>query len=144
MTTTNATVTNGSRHRGGVKAEQLPGLEKGTRFEQVFHQNHRHCSCAMPMVSKKWNDALGTFVVIRLCCLARAVEELTGQKLYEVYEFDPRWVWDCKELHQHVSEGDNSTVELIERGPPPAWLLDRMRAKGIEVLNLPEEGEPSE
>lgn len=117
-----------------MKAEQLPML--GQRFEQVFHQDFRHCTCEMPYISKKWNAALGTFTAIRLCCMAKAVEELTGLKLYEVYEFDPQWVWDCKELHQ--SEAIDGTVEMTERGPPPKWLLKRFQEKGIEVRNLPE------
>jgi len=115
------------------KVEQLPMVNH--RFEQIFHRDHRACSCEMPMVSRKWNDALGTFVAIRLCCLAKAVEQLTGQKLYEVYDFDPRWVWDCTELHQ--SDGGDGTVAMVERGAPPAWLLKRMQEKGVEVLNLP-------
>jgi hypothetical protein len=88
------------------------------------------------MVSRKWNDALGVFVGIRLCCLARAVEELTGQTLYEVFEFDPKWQWDCNELHQ--SEALDGTVEMVERGNPPKWLLKRFRERGVEVLNLKE------
>ena len=123
------------------KCEQLP-LEKGTRFEQVFHRDHRACSCEMPMVSRKWNDALGTFVAIRLCCMAKAVERIAQAMgievgdLYEVFDFDPRWVWDCKGLHQ--AEAADGTVEMVERGPPARWLLERFRQKGIEVLNLPE------
>jgi hypothetical protein len=116
------------------QVQQLPMVNR--RFEQVFHADHRACTCAMPMVSKKWNDALGTFVAIRLCCMARAVEQLTGQSLYQVFDFDPKWVWDCTERHQ--SEASDGTVEMVERGPPPAWLLKRFREKGIEVRNLPD------
>jgi hypothetical protein len=115
--------------------QQLPMVNR--RFEQVFHQDFRQCTCEMPMLSKKWNDALGTFVAIRLCCLAKAVEQLTGQRLYEVHDFDPKWVWDCRELHQ--CEGADGTIEMVERGPPPPWLLKRLREKGIEVPNLPPE-----
>jgi hypothetical protein len=107
------------------------------RFEQVFHKDHRYCDCAMPMVSRKWNDALGVFVGVRLCCLARAVEKLTGQSLYEVFEFDPKWEWDCTELHE--SESDDGTVEMTERGAPPKWLLDRLLEREIPVHNLPGE-----
>lgn len=114
---------------------QLPMVNR--RFEQIFHKDHRACTCEMPMVTKKWNDALGTFVNLRLCCLAKAVEELTGLKLYEVYEFDPKWVWDCAELHQ--AEGPDETVVMVPRGVPPKWLLARLREKGIEVRNLPAE-----
>ena len=117
------------------QAKQLP-LQTGTRFEQVFHQDFRHCNCEMPYISKKWNDALGTFTAVRLCCLAKAVEKLTGERLYEVYEFEPRWVWDCNGLHQ--SEGADGTVEMVERGPPPKWLQKRMQDKGVPIVNLPE------
>ncbi len=86
------------------------------------------------MVTKKWNDALGTFVALRLCCLAKAVEQLTGERLYEVYDFEPAWVWDCNELHQ--AEAGDGTVEMTPRGKPPEWLLQRLQKKGIEVKNL--------
>ena len=114
--------------------EQLPMVKK--RFEQVFHRDHRYCDCEMPMTSKKWNDALGTFVCIRLCCMAKALEESTGKKLYEVFDFDPRSVWDCTELHQ--SDAGDGTVQMVERGNPPPWLLERFQKKGIEVVNLKE------
>ena len=89
------------------------------------------------MLSKKWNDALGTFVAIRLCCLAKAVEELLGLNLYEVHEFTPRWVWDCNTIESKTLP--DGTVEQIEKGPPPQWLKERMLQKGIPILNLPEE-----
>lgn len=115
---------------------QLPMVNR--RFEQIFHKDHRACTCEMPMTSKKWNDALGTFVVVRLCCMAKALEQLTGLSLYEVFDFDPKWVWDCDELHQ--AEGEDGTVTMRPRGAPPRWLLERLHKKGIEVRNLPTEG----
>lgn len=90
----------------------------------------------MPMTLKKWNEALGTFVILRLCCMSRAVEALTGIPLCEVFDFPPGWVWDCQELHQKAA--DDGSVELVERGVPPRWLLDRFRQKGVVVKNLPE------
>lgn len=120
-----------------TKPQQLPMVNR--RFEQIFHRDHRACSCELPMTSKKWNDALGTFVVIRLCCLAKALEKLTGLALYEVFHFDPKWQWDCDKLIQ--CEGPDGTVELRPHGPPPKWLLERMRKKGIEVKNLPDDPE---
>lgn len=125
-----------------AKAKQLE-LTPNTRFEQIFHKDHRDCSCPMPMVSKKWNDALGRFQVIRLCCMASTVQkiaEATGidcRDLLEVFEFDPRWVWDCTELHQ--ADSGDGTYMMRERGAPPKWLLKRFEEKGIEVKNLPEE-----
>jgi hypothetical protein len=51
-----------------------------------------------------------------------------------VLDFAPRWEWDCKGLHQ--AEGADGTIELVERGKPPRWLLERMLKKGIPVHNL--------
>lgn len=74
--------------------------------------------------------------------MAKSVERIASaiglecEALYEVFDFDPRWVWDCTEKHQKA--GDDGTTELIERGVPPEWLLKRFRDKGIEVRNLPE------
>lgn len=130
-----------------TKAEQLP-LVKGTRFEQVFHRERRGCTCEMPLVSRKWNDALGTLVDVRLCCMAKTLERIAAAvgieapDLYEVFNFEPKWVWDCKELHQKANVLDG-TVEMVERGPPPPWLLKRFRDKGIEVRNLPESNDGS-
>ena len=121
------------------KVEQLPMVNR--RFEQVFHRDHRACNCEMPMVSRKWNDALGTFVAVRLCCMAKAVEKIAEAvgvdvgSLYEVFDFDPKWDWDCKELHQ--ADAGDGTATMVERGPPAKWLLKRLQAKGIQVKNLP-------
>ena len=127
-----------------MRAKQLPmdgGVEtdKTPRFEQVFHQNFRHCDCEMPMLSKKWNEALGTLVAIRLCCLAKAVEKLTGEKLYEVHEFTPRWEWDCAEIQQCADPDGSAAVVFQERGKPPAWLEKRFREKGVRIYNHPDE-----
>ena len=116
-----------------------PGSSTAPRFEQVFHQDFRQCDCEMPMVTKKWNEALGTFVALRLCCLAKAVEKLTGLSLYEVHEFAPRWKWDCKKI-EPAAQADG-TVEYVEKGPPPRWLRERMQRKGVPIHNLPEERE---
>jgi len=111
--------------------EKKQQSKKLPRFEQVFHRQHRYCDCAMPMVSKKWNEALGTFVVIRLCCLARAVEELTGKKLYEVYDFEPRWQWDAEAVERR--EDPDGSVEIVEKGMPPEWMVQRFDQKGIKI-----------
>ena len=109
--------------------------KEAPRFEQVFHQQFRYCDCAMPMIQKKWNEALGTFVAVRFCCLARAVEKLTGENLYQVFEFEPRWEWDCKKMEKR--QRPDGTHEMREKGPPPGWLLARMEKKEITVKNLP-------
>ena len=124
-----------------VKQLPLDGPQVGKlpRFEQIFHKPFRHCDCEMPMISKKWNEALGTFVALRLCCLAKAVEELTGLKLYEVYEFSPRWDWDCAEIQQAADPDGTNAIVFRPRGEPPKWLKERMQKKGIRIYNLPEE-----
>lgn len=122
-----------------MKVRQLPMVN--ARFGEVFHRERRGCECEIPMVSRKWNDALGTLVDIRLCCAAKTVEAIAEKlgidapKLYEAFDFDPKWVWDCTELHQCEDEGGK--VRMQERGVPPAWLLSRLQKKGIEVRNLP-------
>lgn len=123
-----------------MAVRQLPmdggtGTTKHPRFEQVFHRDYRYCDCEMPMLSRKWNDALGTFATIRLCCMAKALEELTGLKLYEVHEFAPRWVWDCEKIENRA--GPDGTVEMVEKGPPPRWLKERLLKKGLTIKNLP-------
>ena len=116
-----------------------PAIGSAPRFEQVFHQNFRHCDCEIPMVSKKWNEALGTLVAIRLCCLAKAVEKLTGEKLYEVHHFAPRWEWDCAAVQQCADPDGTGAVVFRERGKPPKWLEKRMREKGVRIYNDPDD-----
>lgn len=108
---------------------------KQQKFEQIFHRDSKYCDCAMPMVSKKWNDAMGTFVCIRLCCMAKALEQLTGMSLYEVFHFQPKWQWDCEEMIEKTDV--TGTIQLVKRGPPPSWMAKRMKDKGIHIKGLP-------
>ena len=119
-----------------METKQLP-ITRGTRFEQIFHRDHRYCECEMPMTSKKWNDALGRFVVVRLCCMAKALEKLTGMNLYEVFDFEPKWVWDCDAVE--TPEDIEGVYSERKKGPPPKWLTKRLQDKGIEIRNLNEE-----
>jgi hypothetical protein len=112
------------------------GLE---RFENIFHSDFRQCDCEMPMVMKKWNDALGTFVAVRLCCMAKALERLTGQKLYEVYDFEPRWDWDCERIEECADPLGSGTFVYRQKGPPPRWLRERLVKKGRPIYNLKNE-----
>jgi len=125
-----------------VQVKQLPmgdrqQVGRKPRFEQVFHQDFRHCDCEMPMVTKKWNEALGTMVAVRLCCLAKAVEELTGKRLYEVHEFDPRWEWDCDQIQECADPDGSNSVVYRPRGEPPKWLAARLKKKGLPIHNEP-------
>lgn len=124
---------------------QYNGTE--VKFEQAFHKDHRYCSCPMPMTQKKWNDALGRMVVLRICCMAKALEEITGIDLLQTFEFEPKWEWDCDEL----VEKENSLtgeIDMVPRGLPPLWLENRLVAKGITIHGLanhqrkPRIGEP--
>lgn len=125
------------------KPKQLPmdgpAIGSAPRFEQVFHQEFRHCDCEIPMITKKWNDALGRMVALRLCCLAKAVERLTGEKLFEVHDFTPKWEWDCAQIQQCADPDGSETVVFRERGKPPAWLEKRLRQKGIRIYNHPDD-----
>lgn len=122
-------------------ARQLP-IQKNSRFEQVFHKDHRDCDCEIPMVTKKWNDALGRMVNIRLCCMAKLVDEIAERlgidtrRVYEVFDFDPKWVWDCDELHESIDL--DGTVTKRPRGNPPKWLAKRLRDKGLEIRGMDE------
>ncbi len=123
-----------------MQPKQIPMVNH--RFEQIFHRERRACDCEIPMVSRKWNEALGTLVDVRLCCAMKTIEriakhlDIEAPALYEAFDFDPRWAWDCNERHQKTQP--DGTIEMVERGAPPAWLRKRFEAKGIEVLNLPD------
>ena len=104
-----------------------------TKFEQAFHKDHRYCDCPIPMNLKKWNDALGRMTVLRVCCMAKALEDMTGIDLLQVFEFEPKWVWDCDEMveRENVLTGEQYKAP---RGLPPEWLEKRMKAKGIPMI----------
>lgn len=91
----------------------------------------------MPMVTKKWNEALGTFVCIRFCCMAKALEELTGLSLYEVFEFAPRWEWDCAKIEPCADPDGSGSVVYRPKGMPPRWLAERLEKKGLPIHNKP-------
>ena len=111
--------------------------------EDFVRLDHRLCDCELTYVHRKRHAALGTGIQIRLCCLAKAVEKMLGVEegtFFRAFEFRPSWVWDCHKEHE-VSRRmpDGSVVSVVQKlGPPPRWLLDRMREKGIEVRNLPQ------
>ena len=99
----------------------------GKELLALFRRNYHTCMCPMPYVERKWSEAIGVFTEIRLCCLTRAVEELTGLKLFEVFTFTPLWTWDCCEL---VQQPDGT---WSARGCPPDFMLARMKERGIVV-----------
>ena len=119
------------------QAKQLPIVSE--RFEQIFHKDHRDCDCEMPMVSKKFDYHLGTFVGVRLCCMAKLVDKIAdklgieSRDVYEVFNFDPTMEWDCEGLHEGL-DIDGQKV-MRKRGNPPAWKLKRLHDKGHPVHN---------
>lgn len=102
--------------------------------EDIRSQDKRaKCGCPMPFVRRKWHRALGRLVELRLCCLAKVVEQgfgLPSGTLYETFEFEPTREWDCNETVKD-RHGQN-----VRKGPPPKWLKDRMDKKGIAIKNL--------
>lgn len=88
-------------------------------WQDAFNSpNKVKCDCPWPSVQRSGSQALGLVLDIDLCCLARAVEELTGKKFYTLVEADPEFVWDCK--------GDG----LNERRCPPKFMEERLLARG--------------
>lgn|SRR3990167_294217 len=111
--------------------------------EDVIQRDHRTCDCELTYVHRKRHAALGTAIEIRLCCMAKAVERFMGLPpgtFFRSMEFEPSWVWDCDKIDVlKRQQPDGSVVTINHRlGPPPAWLLRRLQAKGVEVRNLPE------
>lgn len=93
------------------------------------------CNCPMPFVRRKWHDALGTYAELRLCCVAKALEEhlgVTAGTFIRFVEFEPTWEWDEDELVDHPVQGKKPVK--APRGAPPQWLKDRMERKGIKTL----------
>jgi hypothetical protein len=112
--------------------------------EDFICLDHRTCNCELTYVHRKRHAALGVGIQIRLCCLAKKVEELAGLPpgtFFKVLEFEPTWVWDCDHPTEiNHTQPDGTVVKEQHRlGPPPKWLLKRMRERGVEVKNLPPE-----
>ena len=106
-------------------------------------RDHRLCDCELTYVHRKRHGALGTGVEIRLCCLAKKVEELAGMPegtFFLALEFNPSWIWDCNSTQKHEKVmPDGSVQEVVaHRGEPPRWLRERMEQKGLPILNSKE------
>ena len=84
----------------------------------------------MPHVRRSGSQALGLVLDIDLCCLAHEVEKLTGKKLYHLTVTEPAFEWDCDEL---IPTEDD---QLVRRGNPVKWMLERCKEMGIKVKNL--------
>ncbi len=104
-----------------------------TVSELMAGDRRAECNCPMPYVHRKWHKALGIFSEIRLCCMARLVEEKLGLDpgtIYKVVDFEPTAEWDCDELIDDAESGKT------KRGAPPQWLKQRMDNKHIKIKNL--------
>jgi hypothetical protein len=112
--------------------------------EDFIAHDRRTCNCELTYVHKKRHAALGVGIEIKLCCLAKKVEEIAGLPpgtFFWTMDFQPSWEWDCEqnnEVHRRLPDGSRIT-EYVRQGPPPAWLLKRFKEKGVHVHNLPEE-----
>jgi hypothetical protein len=102
------------------------------------------CDCPITHVHQKRHGALGRGIRVRVCCMARVVEEHFGLEpgtLFQVYDFEPSWEWDCKKAICKEYTHPDGSVSVIEStlGEPPNWLRVRMAEKGIPILNDPKE-----
>ncbi len=109
--------------------------------EDFISRDRRTCDCPLTYVHKKRHAALGTGIEIRLCCLAKKVEEMAGLPegtFFLAMEFEPTWEWDCDTMQKTSRNmADGSVVEEeIRLGNPPTWLKRRFDKKGIRVKNL--------
>lgn len=63
------------------------------------------CDCALPIVRWTEHGALGKYVEIRLCCLAKALAVLVpGQKFYIEEDFAPEWEWPADRVRPKYLE----------------------------------------
>ena len=109
--------------------------------EDFISRDRRTCDCELTYVHRKRHGALGTGIEIRLCCLAKKVEEMAGLPagaFFSTFDFEPSWEWDCDSMHTtEETLSDGSTVKNEYRlGNPPRWLKERMDRKGIKIKNL--------
>ncbi|KKM70890.1 hypothetical protein LCGC14_1436200 [marine sediment metagenome] len=109
--------------------------------ETFIARDRRTCDCALTYVHRKRHGALGVGIEIRLCCLAKKMEELAGLPpgtFFFAMDFKPTWKWDCNAMQKrHVRQSDGSIVEEETRlGNPPRWLRERMEKKNIKIRNL--------
>lgn len=113
--------------RSHLKSIGADATNGGRELLALYKRDYHTCQCEMPYVERKWSEAIGVFTEIRLCCLAKAVEKLTGLRLFEIFTFTPLWTWKCEEM---VSQPDGTWAE---RGCPPEFMLARMKERGIVV-----------
>ncbi len=126
-----------------VVEKTIPDIQDGkSPDEEIFiARDRRTCDCALTYVHRKRHAALGVGIEIRLCCLAKKVEELTGSPpgtFFFAMEFEPTWTWDCDTIQKKRRTLPDGSVVMEEGrlGNPPKWLRKRMVNKGIKIKNL--------
>lgn len=133
-----------------VKTVPKAELNLPSVFEDVFPlateedfiaRDRRMCGCELTYVHRKRHAALGAGIEIRLCCLAKKVEELAGLpkgSFFYAMEFQPTWEWDCDATQLTSKTMPDGSVEdrEVRLGNPPRWLKERMDKKGIKVKNF--------
>lgn len=93
---------------------QALSAQAWAKLKELEARDYRDCDCPIPYPMRKYNPYLGTWTLLRLCCLARQLEallELPQGTFYQVVEFPPTDTWDW------------------ERGAPPPWMQKRMQKK---------------
>jgi hypothetical protein len=107
--------------------EVYPDHNDNSEFAKALHSPFRaKCDCEWPRVGRSGSGALGIVVEIDLCCLARAVEKLTGEKYYRVTMTEPVFEWDAHELVPLPG-----TDRTAPRGPMPPYMAKRATKMGI-------------
>lgn len=105
--------------------------------EEAFkHLERGTCACEKPISWRGTVPPAGTGVVLKLCCMAKELEQLLGLPpgtFYQVYEFPPSWVWNSAQESVTREKGpDGAEVEVRHvRGKPPKWIQERMKRKNI-------------
>ena len=95
-----------------------------TDWHEAFHSPYKVvCNCEWPHVARSGSQALGLVIDIDLCCLAKAVEILTGQRFYRLTKTAPVFQWDADELV--VDDRDPEHKQLRRRGEPPPFMVKR-------------------
>lgn len=103
-------------------------------LEAIYQRDYHTCDCPWPHIERAWGGAVGIFREIRLCCMARALEQVMGVPegtFYQTWDFTPSFEWDSAEIVRE--ERPDGTVHEHARGEPPKWMLERMLAKGLTI-----------
>lgn len=110
------------------KEQVTLGCKEPTDWHAAFHGPYKVvCGCEWPHVARSGSQALGLVLDIDLCCLAKAVEELTGKRFYRLTQTEPVFEWDDDKLVP--DERDFSGQTLRRLGPPPPFMLRRLEVQ---------------